>query len=86
MGICDSQQELKNVLVKVDSSVGKLAERSSLLELGGLLSVLLTKVHCQLPIKSSSIAGKHYVFPIIFPPSPRDMLSTTTGSVVLGCT
>lgn len=29
-----------NVLVKVDSSVRELAERSSLLELGGLLGVL----------------------------------------------
>jgi hypothetical protein len=32
--------EQRNVLVKVDSSVRELAERSSLLELGGLLSVL----------------------------------------------
>lgn len=32
--------EQSNVLVKVDSSVRELAERSSLLELGGLLGVL----------------------------------------------
>jgi hypothetical protein len=36
-------REENNVLVKVDSSVGKLAERSSLLELSGLLGVLYNK-------------------------------------------
>jgi hypothetical protein len=38
-----SRPGLQNVLLKLDSSVGKLAECSSLLELSGLLGVLKTR-------------------------------------------
>lgn len=38
-----------NIRVKVNSSVGKLAELSSLLELGGLLSVLRIQSQSHIP-------------------------------------
>lgn len=49
-----SRSVQKNVLVKVDSSVGKLAEGSSLLELGGLLGVLKYRHSVSDPRSSSS--------------------------------
>ena len=44
LGIFRREERVRNVRIKVDSSVGKLAELPLLLELGGLLSVLENRV------------------------------------------